>query len=531
MKGTLLFCSLLCWFICKSQAIGLSEIEVEKRFNQIALKNLENENFKEVNTLYQYSVSKNYKTGILKGLIAIQQYYLGKGNYTKALNYGEKAKEKALKLDDNNALSNIYMYDGTTFAMLDMHKKSNTALNIAVQYAEKIDNTIDKNIQLSRIYTTFAGLSEGEELNDSIVYYSKKSLEFIESIPKGKLNKLQESNYYNMLISQYLNMGSIYTHFIKPPNFEKAEFYYSKALNLSTTQPEYFKENALFAYFTIGHFYFQKKEYQKSIMYFEKTLVEEKMNTDLNRRLATYDNLKNIYDSIKDVSKQNKYLKLYSNLNDSLLRIKNKSIITHSDKQTHHLQSEVSNLRKDILWSCLAATIILFSIGAYFYKRNSTLRIKYNVLINKLENQEVTATKRIYGNSNEVYVNSNIPLHKEDNIIKKIEAFENSEKFLRKNITLPYISHLLNINPRYLSITINKVKNKNFNDYINELRIKYIIDKLYNNPLYREYKISYLAEECGYSSHQVFITAFRKETGMTPSYFIKQLSIKQRIKD
>ncbi|NHQ71954.1 helix-turn-helix domain-containing protein, partial [Elizabethkingia miricola] len=59
----------------------------------------------------------------------------------------------------------------------------------------------------------------------------------------------------------------------------------------------------------------------------------------------------------------------------------------------------------------------------------------------------------------------------------------------------------------------------------------YIIDKLYNNPLYREYKISYLAEECGYSSHQVFITAFRKETGMTPSYFIKQLSIKQRIKD
>ncbi|QDZ63547.1 hypothetical protein EVD20_14405 [Elizabethkingia bruuniana] len=156
------------------------------------------------------------------------------------------------------------MYDGTTFAMLDMHKKSKTALNIAVQYAEKIDNMIDKNIQLSRIYTTFAGLSEGEDLNDSIVYYSKKSLEFIESIPKHKLNKLQESNYYNMLISQYLNMGSIYTHFIKPPNFEKAEFYYSKALSLSTTQPEYFKENALFAYFTIGHFYFQKKNIKKA---------------------------------------------------------------------------------------------------------------------------------------------------------------------------------------------------------------------------------------------------------------------------
>nr|WP_307835707.1 AraC family transcriptional regulator [Elizabethkingia sp. ASV34] len=28
--------------------------------------------------------------------------------------------------------------------------------------------------------------------------------------------------------------------------------------------------------------------------------------------------------------------------------------------------------------------------------------------------------------------------------------------------------------------------------------------------------MSYLAEECGYASHQVFINAFRKETGMTP---------------
>ncbi|WP_260256382.1 helix-turn-helix domain-containing protein [Elizabethkingia miricola] len=35
--------------------------------------------------------------------------------------------------------------------------------------------------------------------------------------------------------------------------------------------------------------------------------------------------------------------------------------------------------------------------------------------------------------------------------------------------------------------------------------------------------MSYLAEECGYASSQVFINAFRKETGMTPSYFINGL--------
>ena len=66
-----------------------------------------------------------------------------------------------------------------------------------------------------------------------------------------------------MLISQYLNMGSIYTHFIKPPNFEKAEFLLFKSFEFINDPTEYFKENALFAYIsTIGHFIF-KKEYQK----------------------------------------------------------------------------------------------------------------------------------------------------------------------------------------------------------------------------------------------------------------------------
>ena len=85
------------------------------------------------------------------------------------------------------------------------------------------------------------------------------------------------------------------------------------------------------------------------------------------------------------------------------------------------------------------------------------------------------------------------------------------------------MSNLFNTNPKYLSQIIRENKNQNFNSYINQLRISYISDKLYNTTLYREYKISYLAEECGYASSQVFINAFRKETGMTPSYFINEL--------
>lgn len=41
--------------------------------------------------------------------------------------------------------------------------------------------------------------------------------------------------------------------------------------------------------------------------------------------------------------------------------------------------------------------------------------------------------------------------------------------------------------------------------------------------VYREFKINYLAEECGFSSSKVFLAAFKKTTGVTPSYYITNL--------
>lgn len=108
-------------------------------------------------------------------------------------------------------------------------------------------------------------------------------------------------------------------------------------------------------------------------------------------------------------------------------------------------------------------------------------------------------------------------------ILKKINKFEKSEKFLRKDINLTWLSNHLNTNTKYLSEVIKRHTGKNFNGYINGLRIRYIINKLTEIPVYRGYKISYLAEECGYASPQVFAIAFKKEMGMTPSHFIEQL--------
>ncbi|MPT30746.1 MAG: AraC family transcriptional regulator, partial [Chryseobacterium sp.] len=111
----------------------------------------------------------------------------------------------------------------------------------------------------------------------------------------------------------------------------------------------------------------------------------------------------------------------------------------------------------------------------------------------------------------------------EKKILLKLEKFEQSKLFTRSTVSLPYLASYCNTNTKYLSYVVNTYKKKDFKNYINELRIKYIIDKLKNDPQYHKYKISTLAEEVGFSSQSKFAAAFRKITELSPSQFIEHL--------
>ena len=87
-------------------------------------------------------------------------------------------------------------------------------------------------------------------------------------------------------------------------------------------------------------------------------------------------------------------------------------------------------------------------------------------------------------------------------------------------MSLPLLAGQFETNTKYLSEIINNHYNDNFNTFINRLRINYIIEKLKSDPNYINYKISYLAEDCGYSSHSSFATVFKSIVGMSPVTFI-----------
>jgi len=112
----------------------------------------------------------------------------------------------------------------------------------------------------------------------------------------------------------------------------------------------------------------------------------------------------------------------------------------------------------------------------------------------------------------------------EDIILMKLKKFENSKRFINKDISLAVLAGQLDSNTKYLSEIINNHYQVNFNTYINKLRINYIIEKLKNDPNFINYKISYLAENCGFSSHSSFATVFKSITGISPVKFIELLN-------
>lgn len=115
---------------------------------------------------------------------------------------------------------------------------------------------------------------------------------------------------------------------------------------------------------------------------------------------------------------------------------------------------------------------------------------------------------------------------KELEILEKLKAFEKSTNFINKNFTLSTLAFFLKTNPKYTTYILKLHRNKNFNDYINGLKIQYIIKLMNEDSKYLNYKIIYLAEICGFSTHSRFTQIFKNEVGMAPSQYISELKKK-----
>jgi AraC-like DNA-binding protein len=88
--------------------------------------------------------------------------------------------------------------------------------------------------------------------------------------------------------------------------------------------------------------------------------------------------------------------------------------------------------------------------------------------------------------------------------------------YLAPELTLGELAAQLRTNPTWLSRVINSGCGQNFNDFVNEYRVRAAEQKL-NDPKLDHYTLLAIALEAGFNSKSTFNRVFRKLRGKTPS--------------
>lgn len=118
-----------------------------------------------------------------------------------------------------------------------------------------------------------------------------------------------------------------------------------------------------------------------------------------------------------------------------------------------------------------------------------------------------------------------IPAELVAGIRQRLDKFVTTEAFLNKDMTRPSLAKYLKSNPTYVGTVIQYDIHKTCNDFINDLRINYIVTKLQTDPRYLGYSLDGLASEAGFKSTKGFNKSFRRNLHMSPSEFLKQLRL------
>lgn len=187
----------------------------------------------------------------------------------------------------------------------------------------------------------------------------------------------------------------------------------------------------------------------------------------------------------------------------------------YEDLEQQLAQRRLAHTKKNIyLMSGGFVFLIVMVLGLNYYYR---LRKKEYAVFRKLISPSPADTKK--ETPNKILVSEET----EKQLLIGLKEFETGTDYTRSDMSISFLAARLNTNNKYLSDVIKRHKAKNFNGYINELRINYIIEKLKTEPVYLNYKISYLAEESGFSSHSSFTTVFKSVTGISPTKFLDLL--------
>ncbi len=180
------------------------------------------------------------------------------------------------------------------------------------------------------------------------------------------------------------------------------------------------------------------------------------------------------------------------------------------------LASLVENMPLPFTFDYFVPLIFVSNLFEAFRMNNLTLE-EYFIEMNEKEEVQVPKEE----SSKEKYQNSNLSEDRLESLaISVTNVLKNEMLFKHPNLNSAELARKVGIPTYQLSQVINIGLNTTFFELISYYRIEYVKTLLSQED--QDKKIIELAYEAGFNSKSAFNTAFKKQTGMTPSRFKKQ---------
>lgn len=494
--------------------------------------------------------------------------------YTKTfLETSQKDFPKALKIADSLfVISTTPRYQAKSLMLSATLLQQSGEINSAVEFATRAEDILkdtEEFVWKAKISGFLATQYRHLKLTGQSKKYIDETLLQIKNISDPKIVNqtmgfvMQEKAYYEIEIQDYnnsiLSVNSSIRYFdlsgqnnpffianneqllglnyFKLKDYSRSLKFYNSALLKLDNMPDNFVKGLV--YNGLAQVYISKNDAAEAKKYIEKASRIAEQSNFLSLKREIYSTSEQYYALTKDAVKLHHSLinhdSIEKKIEDSSSKFINDSYLSlKKDNEEIKKQNSDKDLTVLVLVCLLvgvAAVVILLLRGrknaaAFNSEINFTVDTKQREIVNQLPESKLDEVIKIDEDTEQVLVSYSrtimTPLT-EQKILQRLEKFEQSTLFLKNTISLPFLASYCSTNTKYLSRVVNSNKKKDFTNYINGLRINYILEKLNEDVNYQKYKISTLAGEAGFSSQSKFAAAFRKITNMSPSEYIQEL--------
>ncbi len=458
-----------------------------------------------------------------------------------AIAYADSMVYAAKQSQDDKLIGSSYLSKGIAYYALKRHELALENYLLAKPYIEKSEDDylrykltysiahekyyLGKNEEAIQLLTSclqyFKDTNPRAYLNTlhSLGLVYNKAGDYGKSMEMVNLgNRATETFGNHSMDAYFLHLKGLNEYFRR--NYASAIKYLKKAIPEIGDNKDH--GNIAVANFYIGKSLWDLKRYNESLPYLkqvDKALIDNgyirpdlresfelligyyKDKRELKKVLYYVDQLL-AADSILTITHDKLYDNIHVNYDTAELRQEKENI----EKQ---LSQELADKRLLIFGSvCLAVIIVVLSVTLYRHRRR-------NRIFRELMENKKPVAKPVTDAPREL----NIPKETVDKILIRLEKWKQAQRFLEPNITRASMAVYLETNVHYVSDVILHHYGKSFTEYINDLKIDYIIEQLKTDKHKRMFTHEALAKEAGFKTTQSFVTAFKARAGISPNFF------------